>query len=112
MKMVTNSAKLGDGHYEIGLPLREKVNMPNNRKIVLQRALHLKRLQKDSAFLADNKTFLHDMISKGYAEQVSAEELTLSDGNIWYILHHGVYHPTKKKICVVFDCGASLRNIT
>ncbi len=98
MKMVTNSAILVDGHYEIGLPLREKDHMPDNRKIVEQRALHLKkRLQKDSAFLADYKTFMQDMVSKGYAEQVPAEELTCSDGKIWYIPHHGVYTPERRK---------------
>lgn len=108
MEMVTNSAKLVDGHYEIGLPLRKRIHMPNNRRIVEQRALHLKkRLQKDSVFLTDYKDFLKDMVSKGYAEQVPAKDWMRSDGQIWYIPHHGVYHPTKKKIRVVFDCGAS-----
>ena len=28
-------------------------------------------------------------------------------GNVWYIPHHGVYHPRKpEKIRVVFDCSA------
>ncbi|GAA6087285.1 uncharacterized protein LOC112138581 [Tachysurus ichikawai] len=48
-------------------------------------------------------------VSKGYAEQVPAKDLMRSDGQIWYIPHHGVCHPTKKKICVVFDCGASFQ---
>ncbi len=27
--------------------------------------------------------------------------------NVWYIPHHGIYHPKKqRKICVVFDCAA------
>ncbi len=87
-----------------------KIHMPNNRKIVEQRALHLKkRLRKDSAFLADYKTFMQDMVSKGYVEQVPAEELTCSDGKIWYIPQSWCLHPTKKKICVMFDCGASFQ---
>lgn len=43
MEMVIHSAKTVDGHYEIGLPLRKRVQMANNRKIVEQRALHLKK---------------------------------------------------------------------
>lgn len=27
-------------------------------------------------------------------------------GKVWYIPHHGVHHPTKGKLRVVFDCGA------
>ncbi|KAI2651225.1 Replicase polyprotein 1a [Labeo rohita] len=42
--------------------------------------------------------FLQVMVSKAYAERVPAEDLTRSDGKIWYIPHHGVYHPTEKKI--------------
>lgn len=50
MELVTNSVKQVDGHFQINLPLRKgDVNMPNNKKIVEQRALYLKkRLQKDS----------------------------------------------------------------
>lgn len=66
MELETNSVKLVDGHYETGLPLKRRVYMPNNRKIVEQHALHLKRrLQKDYVFLADYKTYIKDMVSKG-----------------------------------------------
>ena len=30
----------------------------------------------------------------------------------WYIPHHGVYHPTKKKIRVVFDCSAQVDGVS
>lgn len=36
-------------------------------------------------------------------------ELNHSDGKVWYILHYGVYHPQKKKMCVVFNCAASFK---
>lgn len=36
-------------------------------------------------------------------------ELERCDGRLWYIPHHGVYHPKKHKIRVVFDCGASFQ---
>lgn len=110
MDMVSNSARLVDGHYEIGLPLRENINMPNNRKVVEQRASHLKkRFQRCSTFFADYKAVMSDMVFKGYAERVPVEEMTRGDGKIWYLPHHGVYHPTKNKICVVFDCGVGFQ---
>lgn len=36
-------------------------------------------------------------------------QLKQKEGKIWYIPHHGVYHPKKIKLRVVFDCGASFK---
>jgi len=45
------------------------------------------------------------MIDMGYAEKVPEESVEADPGKVWYIPHHGVYHPKKpKKIRVVFDC--------
>lgn len=109
LELVNNSVKHVNGHYQIALPLRNfNVSMPNNKNIVKQRLYHLKRkLQKDPVFYAEYNTFLNDLLLKDYAEKVPEEELDRGDGKVWYIPHHGVYHPTKKKIRVVFDCGAS-----
>lgn len=46
------------------------------------------------------------MLVQGYAEIVPADQLEQDDGKVWYIPHHGVRHPTKGKLRVVFDCGA------
>jgi hypothetical protein len=56
---------------------------------------------------------MQDTIEKGHAERVPDNELALNDGTIWYIPHHGVYHPHKRdKIRVVFDCSATYENET
>ena len=49
------------------------------------------------------------MIKKVYAVKVPDEKLKRSDGKVWFIPHHGVHHPKKHKMRVVFDCGASYR---
>ena len=47
---------------------------------------------------------MKDMVDKGHAEKVPPEEISPANGRIWYIPHHGVYHPQKPdKIRVVFD---------
>lgn len=111
MEFVTKSAKLVNGHYNIGLSLRKRdVNMPNNRKVAEQRALSLeRRFDKDATFHSDYTAFMNDIISKGYAEKVPAEDLEHSDGKVWYIPHHGVYHPKERKIRVVSNCGATFQ---
>lgn len=111
MRLVQDSAKLVDGHYQIALPLRSSVAMPNNRKVAEQRIVNLKRrFKKDSSFHQQYTDFMNDMVTKGYAEQVPSDELARTDGRLWYIPHHGVYHPQKEKIRVVFDCAATFQS--
>ena len=43
---------------------------------------------------------MEEIIRKGYAKKCTDEY------GKWYIPHHGVYHPRKSKIWVVFGCGA------
>ena len=51
---------------------------------------------------------MRELTEKGYAEEVQDGELATNDGKVWYIPHHGMYHPKKPdKIRVVFDCSAT-----
>jgi hypothetical protein len=109
MNIVSDSAVLEDGHYYLKLPFREPgVNMPNNRHSALQRAQQLlKRFNKDQTFFEEYKDFMQDVLIKGYAEVIPQDELQTKSGKVWYIPHHGVYHPRKKKLRVVFDCAST-----
>ena len=108
MNIVDSSAVLKDGHYTLDLPFRhENSILPNNRCVAEQRLTSLKRkFGKNEVFKEEYISFLSDVIDQGYAEIVPAEELNQNDGRVWYIPHHGVYHPRKGKLRVVFDCGA------
>ncbi|KAK0132995.1 hypothetical protein N1851_031641 [Merluccius polli] len=100
MDRVSESAKLVNGHYSIGLPLKNKdVKMPNNRAVAEQRALNMKKkLQRNQTFKEDYVSFMTEVINKDYAVKVPIEDLNWSDGKVWFIPHHGVYHPKKRKI--------------
>ena len=52
---------------------------------------------------------MQNLISNGQAEKViDSGEISVKN-SVWYIPHHGVYHPQKPdKIRVVFDCSASI----
>ncbi|XP_076848178.1 uncharacterized protein LOC143493558 [Brachyhypopomus gauderio] len=114
MKDVEQSCQFIDGHYCISLPFRNRpVKMPSNRSLAEQRAINLKRkLNRNSQFHADYKAFMHDIIARGYAEKVPEESGQSKEGEVWYIPHHGVYHPKKKKIRVVFDCTATYQGVS
>ena len=108
LDILKHSAKMKDGHYCLNLPFKQDDPiMPNNRCIAEQRIQSLKRkFNKSENFHDEYTSFLTDMINTGYAELVPEDELNRSDGKLWYIPHHGVYHSKKGTLRVVFDCGA------
>ena len=53
--------------------------------------------------------FINKLLDKGFAHKVPPEQLRNSP--TWYLPHHGIYHPQKKKIRVVFDCSAKYKGV-
>ena len=99
-----------DGHYEMPLPFREETPvLPNNKALALHRLQKLQtRLENNKKYCEDYINFMNELIERIYAERVPENELAKEDGKVWYIPHHGVYHPRKpEKIRVVFDCSAT-----
>ncbi|XP_058269504.1 uncharacterized protein LOC131367889 [Hemibagrus wyckioides] len=76
----------------------------------IQRLMCLKRkFKRDQKYHAEYVNYMNDMISRGEAEKVPDEEL--NNKPVWYIPHHGVYHPQKPgKIRVIFDCSARFQD--
>lgn len=127
-----------DGHYEMPLPLKEPTpNLPNNRDVAQRRLNQLKRrFESNKKYKEDYIAFMANMIQNGYAEKVPSKKCLqkenpascqlspggisvrqegsyAKDRKIWYIPHHGVYHPKKpNKIHVVFDCSAEFKGET
>ena len=68
-----------------------------------------KRFLQDEEYKEDYVKFMNDVIAKGYAEKAPTIEAK-GGKKVWFIPHHGVYHPKKqRKIRVVFDCSAELK---
>ena len=111
---IANEAVLQDGHYHLKLPFRKtEVSMPNNRQVAEQRLQALKRkMKRDEEYKQSYVAFLNDIFENKYAEEVPEEKLTQAPGKVWYIPHHGVYHPKKRKLRVVFDCAATYQGVS
>ena len=61
---------------------------------------------KDDRFYQQYTEFMQEILDKGYAKESKS---TPQDGRVWYLPHHGVYHPQKPDtIRVVFDCSSEL----
>lgn len=111
MDVVNSTTELIGSHYSIDLPFREENPvLPDNRYVAEQRLQSLKRkFKQNRPFKEEYTAFLDNMITKGYAEPVPPDQLKQSDGKLWYIPHHGVCHPRKGNLRVVFDCGATYK---
>lgn len=114
LDIMESEVKFRDGHYYLHLPFKEaQCEMPNNRHLAEQRAMSLKRkFLRNQHFHQEYSAFLEDMIHRGYAEPVLQHQLRQENRKVWYIPHHGVYHPKRGKLCVVFDCSASFQEVS
>ncbi|XP_070188845.1 uncharacterized protein [Littorina saxatilis] len=100
--------RMSDGFYEMPLPFKqENPDLLNNRQGALHRALALqKQLLKRPMYKEHYMSFMEDLIESGEAEKIPQEDIHPSN-SVWYIPHHGVYHPEKpNRVRVVFDCSA------
>ena len=105
---------LEDGHYTLPIPWRQgRPSLPNNRYLAMCRLnSQMKRLNK-SGLMDDYGNELTKMIDKGYAERVPEDELSVSDGSVWYLPHHHVLNEAKPgKIRIVFDCAARYQDVS
>ncbi|VDI74707.1 Hypothetical predicted protein [Mytilus galloprovincialis] len=111
LELVSESIMLKDGHYVVNLPFKSKDNkMPNNRRQAEQRLMLLaRRFERDETFRDEYVTFMNKVIGDGFATEVSIDDLAKKDNDVWFLPHHGVFHPRKKKIRVVFDCAAKFQ---
>ncbi|XP_023192317.1 uncharacterized protein LOC111609249 isoform X1 [Xiphophorus maculatus] len=102
MNIVNNSTKLIESHYHIDLPFRsESPSLPNNICVAEQRLQSLRRrFEKDAQYKEEYTACVNNMLQQGHAEAVPADELQKGDGQLWYIPHHGVHHPTKEEDAV------------
>ena len=108
-KIMEDGAKMVNKHYQIPLPFRNlNIQLPNNRYQTWERLSHLQeRFNKNKEFEKDYVRVMEEKISKGYARKSTREA---APGKIWYLPHHGVYHPNKPgKIRVVFDHSADYK---
>ena len=101
----SSTSQRESGHLVMPLPFKARPQLPPNRGQASARMTQLKRrFTKDDTYHRDYTKFMQEIIDKGEAEEVMALG---KEGEVWFIPHHGVYHPRKPdKIRVVFDCSS------
>lgn len=96
--------------YEISLPMKTEVLMPNNYWQAYNRLQTTrKKLLNDDALKEQYTDFMKMMTDRGYMERVPEDELNLETQ--WFLTHHGVRHKRKGKLRIVFDCSLKFKGI-
>jgi hypothetical protein len=94
-----------DGHWCIRLPWRnDPPNLIDNRKLAESRFKSLeKKLESSDTLKEQYVAKMNDYISQGFA--IEAKDDPETKVPKWFLPHHAVFHPQKKKIRVVFHCS-------
>ena len=107
LQIMSDSAILKNGHYQIKMPFRSTpTHLTGNFQVAYQRLLSLKRrFQNDVALKEQYTAVLDRYITEGACAQSSDN----STEDRWFLPHHAVSTPNKPKTRVVFDCAAQYK---
>ena len=101
--------RMVDGHYQLPIPWKPNIDVPNNFSHALSRLKSLKSNLVKRDLLSRYDSEMLKLIDAGYAELVPSTEIGFSDKS-WYLPHHGVINDKRpEKLRVVFDCAAKFR---
>lgn len=99
LDMVNQSIEFKQCHYVVGLPLKSLKAMPNNRKQAgMCLSLLNKRLTRDTGLCELYEQYHIQVLCRESLPQSTEDQ---NKGKNWYVPHHRVFHPKKKKIRVV-----------
>ena len=102
------TATYEDWHYTLPIPFRhEEPRLPDNRQMAELRLKSLQgKLEKNPELSKRYAEGMEDSMIKGYAIEAALSEAEHQDGEGWYLPHHTVVNPDKKKPQMVSDCAA------
>ena len=110
MEVFQSTVRNIGNRYEVGLPwTAENPQLPDNRKIALQRLFSLeRRFAKDPEYARQYNDVVNEYIRLDHARLLTDQEAKVRTGKTWYLPHHGVVSKssTSTKVRVVFDGAA------
>lgn len=103
------SVRLVDGHYELPIPWKHDIQMPNNIAVASSRLKSLKSGLSKKGLFTRYDDEIQKLLQNGYAESVPDGEIQSAE-KVWYLPHQAVVTEKKPdKLRVVFDCASKYR---
>ena len=117
LNMLQNTISFKEGKYESRLLWKEdRVNLPNNRQLAVQRLQSLeKRLARNEDLKTEDHKTVKQYMDNNHSSKFPPDDLTPEKASttpfINYIPHHAVLNQYKPdKVRVVYDAAAKYRN--
>ncbi|KAG8186882.1 hypothetical protein JTE90_023771 [Oedothorax gibbosus] len=108
-----NNLKYDNERYEVGLPFKGEVDLPNNFEVSKRRLNSLvSRFRRDPVLYENYKSVFEEQLMSGVIEQVDITKDDLVD-RIYYAPHHPVIREKKEsnrtRLRIVFDMSSKER---
>ena len=98
LQILEDAVKHSGERYEIGLPWKQNIQLPNNYFLAKAQLRSLeKRLNEDRQLADTYNSLVQNDIVKGYVEETNREPSPTCN-QLWFPPHHPVQHKQQKKI--------------
>ena len=95
-----------DGHYQVPIPWKDNVAVPNNIAVARSRLFSLKSSLDKRGLTERYNNEVVKLLDSGYAELVPVDDVGKVE-KVWYLPHHAVINEKKPdKLRIVFDCAS------
>ena len=103
------NVRLVDGHYELPIPWKQNVHVPNNVVVAVSRLKSLRSNLDKRGLFPKYDAEISKLVKDGHAEAVPDGEIQAA-GKVWYLPHQAVLTDKKPdKVRVVFDCASKFQ---
>ena len=98
LQIFEDTVKHNGERYEIGLPWKQNIQLPNNYFLAKTQLRSLEKRLNEDKQLADNySSLIENDIVKSYLEETNRKP-SPTCSQLWYLPHHPVQHKQKNKI--------------
>ena len=105
LELWDDKVKKVDGHYELPIPWKSNVYIPNHVHMATSRLKSLTANLGKRNLMSEYDEEMKKPIINGYAESVPDDQMSCD--KVWYLPHHAVVTEKKpEKTRIVFDCAA------
>jgi hypothetical protein len=107
IQILDDTSKLVNGHWEVGLPWKSDVDLPNSFTNAFKRSKIVENnyeMRSSEEYASRYQERIKHLLQNDYAREVQSSSITPK--RIWYLPHFGVDNPYKKKLRVVSNAAA------
>ena len=101
-----NHVQRVEGHYQLPIPFKDDVVIPNNLPVAMSRLKSLTVSLAKRGLTSQYSEEIRKLCNKSYAEKIPIDEIEKGE-KVWYLPHQAVVSERKPgKLRIVYDCAS------